>query len=63
MRTWANWRVMLAEGNDGIHDALETYDYAKALAIIEELTTQQAQVSVLMRNILTKAGALEGDEG
>lgn len=63
VRHWQNWRAVLAEALDGIHDAIEEGNYAQASAIMDEVTMNQAQASLSMRSILIKAGVInDGDD-
>lgn len=63
LRQWGNWRALLAEAMDNIHDALEDGQYAQASAIMDEITMGQAQASLSMRSILVKAGVInDGDD-
>lgn len=62
VKGWQNWRAVLAEAMDNIHDCIEAGEYVKASAIMDEITMQQAQTSLTMRSILVRAGVI-GEEG
>lgn len=61
MSSWQRWRALLAETMDAIHDALENRDYATASSLMDDVTQQQAQVSVRMSNVLIRNGFIKGD--
>lgn len=59
---WQRWRTTLAEAMDGVHDAIEEGRFLEASQIMDQVTQQQAQMSLAMRNILIRAGVIRGEE-